>query len=539
MKVDKEKILLESMIGAPVSRTACAQIPVDTNLPVEFQQSTIHYELYKHHVELHIESSNYSSLCNFLEQNLPKNDISGCCERSFCKFAYSLNREVKGWMDIEELGNAIIELRSIVEPVLLSYCNQIVENLELAKVLADYYESQKECLPFHINVIDELHANENAHSRILAKLLKYKTDGCRVILSSFLSLLEGFNESIRDINESSVYCNKDFIDCLVECPGKYAVIVENKIHNAEDQDKQIERYVNAEISKEIPKDKIWVIYLTSDGMKIVDNRSFTQETKAILGNRFVTLDYRNDILPWLRDSVLPNCKLREDWLISALKQYVDHLEGMFNLRSSQSELRLNMEKKISSSIGITKDLSPSEKYSRLRDFTRQVESIQNMLGTISSNMVKSVVNKFQNSTVDVLKELCPELDFDFYDGLSNGFYQIFFDKKIHSVHFEWIPLDNRILMCGREKGYCMVLHIEDKKLVNIANSLLNDNISAEGGEDIVFNKIDNRTYYRKEILTDRPISEMTHSEMIEFLRKMYEDIPQLVSFLNNNLIGRE
>ena len=75
-----------------------------------------------------------------------------------------------------------------------------------------YYEEQEAALPFHINVIDELHANENAHTRILTHLLKYKEDGRHVILASFLKLLPTFNVDTFDIEKSKVYFNRDNID---------------------------------------------------------------------------------------------------------------------------------------------------------------------------------------------------------------------------------------------------------------------------------------------------------------------------------------
>ena len=87
------------------------------------------------------------------------------------------------------MGKAIIKLRSIVEPILLRYCEMIADSLNLAHALGEYYEVQKKSLPFHINVIDELHANENAHTRILTQLLKYREDGKYTILRAFLMIL--------------------------------------------------------------------------------------------------------------------------------------------------------------------------------------------------------------------------------------------------------------------------------------------------------------------------------------------------------------
>ena len=56
-----EQLLLETMIGAKVRNVSKGflQIPIDTNLPIVFPHD-IHYELYKNHIELHVESSTYT-----------------------------------------------------------------------------------------------------------------------------------------------------------------------------------------------------------------------------------------------------------------------------------------------------------------------------------------------------------------------------------------------------------------------------------------------------------------------------------------------
>ena len=51
-----------------------------------------------------------------------------------------------------------------------------MENDELIALINQFLlEKKKHKTPFHLNVIDELHANENAHSRILIKLLQYQS----------------------------------------------------------------------------------------------------------------------------------------------------------------------------------------------------------------------------------------------------------------------------------------------------------------------------------------------------------------------------
>jgi hypothetical protein len=61
----------------------------------------------------------------------------------------------------------------------------ILESLQLSGI----YHTEKEKLiknaPYHLNIIDELHANENSHSRILVKILQYQGNNRHVNLDSY------------------------------------------------------------------------------------------------------------------------------------------------------------------------------------------------------------------------------------------------------------------------------------------------------------------------------------------------------------------
>lgn len=534
---DNKLLLLESMIGASVSTSAGVQVAVDGNLPFPFPQC-IHYELYQNHVELHIESTTYQSLCAFLERNLPNNDVAQTETRYFCQYAYVLNRRIEGWQNIEELGKAIIELRDIVEPVLMQYCEQMAENFELAKALGEYYKEQEAALPFHINVIDELHANENAHTRILTHLLKYKEDGKHVILSSFLKQLPTFNVESFDIEKSKIYFNKDYIDGLIEKDEEYAVIIENKIHWAGDQDKQIERYVNTEIKRGIPSDKIWVIYLTRDGRKKVESYSLTEKTKKILGDRFQEMDYYHNILPWLKESVLPNCRLKEEWLESAIKQYIDHLEGLFDLRDSRMTFRKKVQRQISNSIGCTQDMSRGEVYSKLHAYLHTLGELQNIVDNSMKSLIKPIIERLQDTTEEVLGELCPDEEISFYNGIHNGFFQVFLKKWTTKVHFEWIPFNEKRLFSGTE--YTFVLHVEQNNIRECFLQVLSNNDLTSKAKEagLAKDSKDNRVFYKNLISTGKPISDMTHEELKSFLRQAYKDVNRVQAFVSEYILNK-
>lgn len=537
---DKDLILLESMLGTPIQSKGQVQIGCSF-LPIQFPLKYIHYELYGNHIELHIEpkKSSYNRLCSYLKINLPNNDIAKEEERNFCEFAYVLNRRIEGWSNVEELGHAIIELRNIVEPVLERYCEQIAEDFELAKVLGDFYDKQEASLPFHINVIDELHANENAHSRILTQLLKYKEDGKHVILSSFLQQIPTFNIDAFDINESKVYFNRDNIDGLIEKNREFAVIIENKIHWAIDQDKQLERYVLTEVERGIPSDNIWVIYLTRDGRKKVEDYSLTETTKNILGNRFVEMDYYHNILPWLKETILPNCRLREEWLVSAIKQYIDHLEGLFDIRDSRKEFVKRVQGRISKSIGCTNDMSRHEVYSRLNSYYNTLVELQNVVGNWIESLIKPIMDHFQSTTMKVMDELFPDVEIDLNNQIQNGYFQLLNKKWTNKVHFEWIPLNKENLLSGSE--YIFVLHVEQNDIQNSFVEVLNDsNVASEArGIGLEIDSHDKCVVYKNVIKVIKPMSDMTDVEMTSFLHEAYKDVNAITAFVSKYILDKE
>lgn len=222
--------------------------------------------------------------------------------------------------------------------------------LNLAKEISEIINRNR---LYNANIITELHANENAHSRILRMLLQYDNGKKEYpILRKFLEIP----------NLKKVFGNTDFkspifrneqerIDVLIEEPPSFAIIIENKIKGAPDQKRQLERYIKSVNRHGVPYDNIYAIYLTDSGGKEVSKHSFTYVAKERLGykdendmGRFVPMNYRYDILPWLEKEVLPNCSYKEDLLLSALKQYIDYLKSMFGITENEEQKILIMEK---------------------------------------------------------------------------------------------------------------------------------------------------------------------------------------------------
>ena len=222
-----------------------------------------------------------------------------------------------------------------------------MQDEKIVFILEEYLKAKaehesKQC--FNLNLIDELHANENAHTRILLKMLSYELGGKKIILEKFINKInDHISDSEMQINfsgKSQIYGQYYSLDGYIKSSDGWAIIIENKINGAADQQKQIDRYIETVKNEGITTDKIYVIYLTYDGTKKVWEGSFTKDGN-VLGyiddnktGRFVELNYRDDILPLLREVSLPD---EESILKSAIMQYIDYLEGQFGIRKSEKE----------------------------------------------------------------------------------------------------------------------------------------------------------------------------------------------------------
>lgn len=247
---------------------------------------------------------------------------------------------------------------------------------------------------YNFNLLDEVHANENAHTRILLKLLSFKHDGTKPFLLEFVKAI---NELLPD-NVSQIPEKKDYeisnqfsyMDGFIYKQNECCIIIENKIHWAKDQYEQIKRYINSSSNVVCnDKEKIYFVYLTSDGNKKPSTESFTDEAKKILGytdeenpGRFIQMNYRDHILPFLNNVLEMASFSKENILKTAVVQYINHLEGCFGLRKSEEEYKNAMMKKLSEEllkIPGWKDLSEEGKLKKISGMQSEISNIMELL----------------------------------------------------------------------------------------------------------------------------------------------------------------
>lgn len=401
-------------------------------------------------------------------------------------------------------------------------------------------------LPYHINLIDELHADENAHTRILIKLLKYKEENKYPILNSFLGLLSSYCSEIPDfIKSPEIKFGKEYIDGSIKgfdsYGNKFGIIIENKIHWAKDQNQQIERYVES-FKKDVPAKNIYVVYLTSNGFKKVDNSSLTPKAKFDLdvtdddNGRFIPINYRDDILPWLKEIVLPNCKIKEEYLLSAIQQYIDHLEGLLSLRKIDKENNSIMETSIIEKLGLKESDSVVHKIKELSKAEASLEKIKGQLNNIRKKLVHTnIYEPFESITRTYFQNLCNnsrkvilrnELE-------KGGFFYIHYEEWGWEIHFEWHPLRIENLMTGTK--YQFNLHTEGKRK-QLSKVLAKEQDFVRIVEQINGNiDVKESVAFQKTYSAEKPFVCMTHEEQKAFLEEVYKEVSPMIPVIDRIL----
>jgi len=279
------------------------------------------------------------------------------------------------------------------------------------------HNEETEKLPYHINIIDEIHADENAHSRILAKLLQYKKDNNFIFLEEFLNKICGFNVPIENLKIQKVdSCGRIDIPIFDD---KYFIAIENKVNGAiEQNDKekgggQLARYIeNIKENFHIDIENIFIVYTPRYKEEPTDEIWINKEGysyKSDFENRYKCISYNDEIYKWLKESVKPKFERKDIFLNSAISQYIDYLDGIFSLRKINSEMNMKLQNYIKEELNIdSKSLKE-----KLEILSNKETELNNTLSQVNQLKYKYQRTHFLN----LFSEWENKLKVDF-DGLS-------------------------------------------------------------------------------------------------------------------------
>ena len=337
--------------------------------------------------------------------------------------------------------------------------------IKVAKELNELYKRKKSALPYSINVIRELRANENANSRILRGLLQYSCEGQYPILQSFIELLQTIANCSIDISihDPKLTNEQDHrIDLLIKEKKSYAIVVENKIWGARDQENQIENYIDYVIDCGIPKRRIFVVYLTSDGNKKVSDISLTDKAKKHLGysgkcnGRFICVNFKDDIMPWLDSLVNLKEIQNEPLLSSSIILYLDFLKENFDARKEDIEIENELKKQLMDKLQINS-------LKELLETKEDVAKLQDMISEAANEKIESICKK----------KICNELKKKGYNIRDCDFQYDYFKIEVDIPEWKkcWWILENYTKTMVLYSG---IKRAPDTKVAKKYIALLND-----------------------------------------------------------------
>lgn len=291
--------------------------------------------------------------------------------------------------------------------------NTLISTLEFADELHKIILEEKKKLPYHLNVIDELHINENGHSRILHKLLCFKNDKDNFeFLESFVSYLQEHTHSKEfnriKVQHPEITQEEERIDLWVR-DENYAIILENKACYAQDQNEQIARYIEKTLetkNKRYKEEDIFIVYLPPTNEKEPAEQSWGKY-KESFSDRYANISFKDDIIPWLEQDVLPNIRHKDVYLMSAVSQYVDYLHGIFQTRTIYNNMNMEIQsfltkhyKLNSMTTDIQRLLFVDQELQNIHDTANSVSALRETL--VKQYFVNEIKNKYPKEYCDFL-----------------------------------------------------------------------------------------------------------------------------------------
>lgn len=322
---------------------------------------------------------------------------------------------------------------------------------DCSSISKDYIKSkeddQKEMFNvFHI--ISDLYYRENFHSDIISFFLnpKEKHGGGSSYLNAFIEMLNKKGKNIDSNNylDAAVTREEGKVDILIKSDiSKKAIIIENKINNAGDMQRQIPRYYDYVAQNTYIVDAI--VYLPLDIHKKPNTDDWTQEDKDNVNPLLVIIPAYdksgsiNLVKDWLQPSILLSNELD---VVSTLRQYSVLIKKLNNNIMD----KIVLEK-------FYKELLQDDNF-------QTAQSIRNMMSELPAYLADRICDKYRNGN-----SYAP---FSKVDRWSSN-----------CCYFEKAPLkDNQTISIDiycSESGYNLILFCRDNQLSEEDFDLLKQN----------------------------------------------------------------
>lgn len=307
-------------------------------------------------------------------------------------------------------------------------------------------EEEKNKFPFFVNVIKSAlcgsNLKETAHSLILSDLLQNMA-----IRNSFVRTFT----NITSNDSYNVIPEKEHIDVSLRGDKKF-IIIENKVNSADEQESQLFRYVQTAQKHGYNPDDIHIVYLNPINRDVPSDFSTTdKDTKESIWNilpedNIRVFSYKVDIIKWLKE-IMSVTNEKEQYLKSALLQYIDYLEEKFECSTKYENMNSRIEEAIIKAIDVQM-CEADEKIIRCDNAIKEIDELSTKLKEIRCLFV---VEQWKEEILKIYKDK--------------------FKIDVHDEHNGYVEL--RIM---QNNLHIITLGIEDGKLwIGIAKGIKNEN----------------------------------------------------------------
>ncbi len=333
--------------------------------------------------------------------------------------------------------------------------------LDKVRELKERHRNKKREIPF--SVLSFARIDEEANSRILKEILSIRRNNryefFEMFVRSFLG--DSFDHSIKNPKFSN---EEHRIDILVK-DSDYAIIFENKIRGAVDQKNQLARYIESMQKEGYTNEKIFVVYLPLDDHEPSDCswkkpqeccRNCRQENtdkcrdfysyREEFEPRYLRLSFSDDILPWIKEEVIPECKVMDQQLYTALIQYKVYLETLSRYDELNDTEKMEIKDQLRGMLKFTDNdfENHSLVVKQLRDLRTVADQLESLEFEARENCVKDISGRLQSEYPDCKVQLRPDKHWYFF-GLHFQFrgkmYRIGLEENVSQkrVYYGFLP----------------------------------------------------------------------------------------------------
>ena len=282
--------------------------------------------------------------------------------------------------------------------------------ISIARELIDLQQRLQAELPYHINLVDAIGADENANSRILAGILSYRDDsGNYQVLKDFANHFfreTGLEETIErpTIVTEQLVRNDKRIDIYIHELGKYAIILENKVMDAPEQPHQLANYIEGLNDFGYENEQIFIGYLPRTNETQPSENSWTNRKglshSEVFQSRFRNISFRDGILPWLKNLKIPASETA--MLQQSVRVYIDYLEGLFGFRPNEHYIEMKTDEYIADKLAFTDE--PSDNLRKAMDAVAEIDKLKKEIVRHKRKEARKILNDWLRKSKDEFPE---------------------------------------------------------------------------------------------------------------------------------------